>query len=342
MGSSHGDWCLIESDPGVFTELIRGFGCSGVQVEELWSLDSDILETLSPVHGLIFLFKWRSGEEADGAIVRDSRIDEIFFAKQVINNACATQAIISILLNCNHPDLQLGETLSAFKEFSKQFDPALKGLSLSNSDTIKQVHNSFAREEMFQFDSSKKDEDKEAYHFVAYIPINGRLYELDGLKDGPIDLASATTDSWLHVCKPIIEKRMQKYSSEDVHFNLMAVVTDRKLIYAREIEKLNNQRAQLLKELSESANVELNAKVKALDAELDTYQSLMAAEDDKMAAYKIENIRRKHNYLPFIMELLKLLAKKGELVPLVEKARELTRTRRENDKARKKQKECSN
>jgi len=35
--------------------------------------------------------------------------------------------------------------------------------------------------------------------------------------------------------------------------------------------------------------------------------------------FQIENIRRRHNYLPFIMELLKILAEDGKLVGLVEK-----------------------
>ena len=33
---------------------------------------------------------------------------------------------------------------------------------------------------------------------------------------------------------------------------------------------------------------------------------------------QLENIRRKHNYLPLIMEVLKILAKRGELVTLYE------------------------
>ncbi len=41
--------------------------------------------------------------------------------------------------------------------------------------------------------------------------------------------------------------------------------------------------------------------------------------------FQLENIRRKHNYLPLIMEVLKILAKKGELVKLVEQVSLLAR-----------------
>ncbi|EDO37830.1 predicted protein [Nematostella vectensis] len=134
---------------------------------------------------------------------------------------------------------------------------------------------------------------------------------------------------------------MQRYSSEEIRFNLMAIVTDRKMLYLQEIEALNMKKQQLLErihELRESSKPEggeametdqanqsvsdLEGIVQSMGSEILRLQSLVSAEDDKMLRYKVENIRRKHNYIPLIMEMLKLLAKKGELVPLVEKAKE--------------------
>ncbi|UYV70757.1 UCHL5 [Cordylochernes scorpioides] len=301
-GSSAGEWCLIESDPGVFTELIRGFGVVGVQVEELWSLDAENFERLKPVHGLIFLFKWFPGDEPSGSLVNDNRLDKIFFAKQVIKNACATQAIVSVLLNCSHEDVKLGESLQTFKEFSQSFDATMKGLTLSNSDIIKQVHNSFARHQIFEMESRQATKDDDVFHFVSYVPIDGRLYELDGLKEGPIDLgAIGPGRDWLEVARPVIERRMQRYNEGEIHFNLMAIVSDRRMLAERKLSELPD---------TEENHVERNH-----------WTMVRAEEEAKMRQYHIENVRRRHNYLPLIVELLKVLAGEGKLQHLVDKAK---------------------
>lgn len=77
----------------------------------------------SPVYGVIFLFKYPVGQKSTDEAV-DGQYDfeaseNLFFANQTIQNACATQAILSVLLN--RGDLEIGGPLTEFREFTQAF-----------------------------------------------------------------------------------------------------------------------------------------------------------------------------------------------------------------------------
>ena len=65
---------------------------------------------------------------------------------------------------------------------------------------------------MFDFDKSLASKDDDLFHFVAFVPIKGRLYELDGLQEGPIDLGPCDQENWLSVAKPLLDERMHRWA----------------------------------------------------------------------------------------------------------------------------------
>lgn len=361
------EWTTIESDPGVFTELCEQIGARGVQLEELYTLDQ--LDALPDVYGLIFLFKW-----VPETVQRDVVLyppESLFFAKQVITNACATQAILSILLNLpdDCPNVQLGPTLSDLKSFSAGLDPEMKGLTIGNSEVIRQAHNSFHRVscfEMVQDDTSPKDD---AFHFISYVPHQNVVYELDGLKEGPIRVGAISNGSWLQTAKPEIQQRIERYQQSgdaEIRFNLLALIPNRRhqleeqVLGARHLlQRLKVKLVSLdedvefddevdddtcppfvpsLEDLPEDLEA-LQQQLGETEAKLTASKTALATENTKAARWSAENRRRKTDFTPFVLCALKHLAKKGKLVPAFENGKSKAIERQQKKDADKKEME---
>lgn len=304
-----GDWCTVESDPGIFTELLEQVGVRGVQVEELYALDDAAARERpgAPVYGLIFLFHWRADLASRAA--RPAMLappPELFFAKQVIHNACATQAVLSVVLN--RPEIDLGEELRNFRAFTGDFSPDLKGLTISNSERLRAVHNSFARagglvlEEDSEKSAKPATKDDDVYHFISYVPLAGRLYELDGLRDGPVDLGPCDQDAWTPAAAPAILERVEMYARSEIRFSLLALVP--------------NPEPALRAGIADARrDLDAGADPHAAALRLTELQAALDAHLAKRSAWSEENECRKHNYLPFILKLLEILARKDAQDP---------------------------
>ncbi|RMJ25554.1 ubiquitin carboxyl-terminal hydrolase [Aspergillus sp. HF37] len=234
-------FCEIESEPALFNVMLREFGVKGVKVQEVISLDDEMLAFLSkPVYGLIFLFRWR----ADDPDKQEATCPEqLWFANQTANNACASVALLNIVNNIEGIDL--GENLQSFKIFTKDFTPALRGDAINNFEFVKRIHNSFARKmDMLNSDlhlkneaeskrsrSSKNGNDSEdsedgGFHFIAFVPVDGKIWKFDGLERQPQDLGEYSQDDWLELVKPNILTRMAEYEEDQIEFSILSLAKD--------------------------------------------------------------------------------------------------------------------
>ncbi|KAG8426502.1 hypothetical protein J3459_008069 [Metarhizium acridum] len=260
-------WIELESEPAFFNIILRDLGVKHVKIQELFTVDQASLDALpKPVFGLIFLFQYGPGYEEDEQPTTTE--SEIWFANQTTNNACATVALLNIVMNADN--LDLGEKLKSFKESTKDLCTALRGHSISSNKFIRKVHNSFTRRmdqlnadlclENDVSDSKKKAVSRKAgkqkrksnkasleeygYHFIAYVPSGGYVWELDGLRRNPLKLGKTIhpdvmamksncqralpigpqeSQDWTTIARPQIEARMLQNEDSQLSFNLLAV-----------------------------------------------------------------------------------------------------------------------
>ncbi|KAI0745397.1 ubiquitin carboxyl-terminal hydrolase [Earliella scabrosa] len=286
-------WQLTESDPGVFTELLKTLGVPLV-VDDLYSLDPAALAELQPLHALIFLFKWvagQSGEPSSGGQY-DPEFPG-FFAHQVVNNACATLAVMNAIANI--PGLQMGAQLSELFSFTAGMDPQTSGMAITSSDWLREAHNALSPPSAISLDGldlPKTAED--AYHFVVYIPYAGSVYELDGLKQAPVrhGTYSEAGEGWVAKAREVIEARIATYPPGALEFSLLAVHDD-------PLPRIQEQLATLQAAGRQSEAGDLMVK--------------LANENSKRERWAFENSLRRHNYLGFIHALLLGMAKAGTL-----------------------------
>ncbi|KAK9241014.1 ubiquitin carboxyl-terminal hydrolase [Lipomyces kononenkoae] len=249
-------WGTIESDPSIFSSILKDAGVNGAKVVELYSLDTESLRALPLIFGLIFLFRWVPDEEdsksdsqpqKSNANPERENLQEPWFANQVSDNACASLALLNIVFNASsngsESSFELGEHLQQFREFTESFNPTARGMALANFDFLRQIHNQYAQASEIRNDcvqlyrnakqakrkrsAYEEEDDEESFHFVAYVPVCGAVWELDGLRNGPVKVADVEDmHSWSCLAVPYIQQRINEYSMDEVRFNLMAMVPE--------------------------------------------------------------------------------------------------------------------
>ena len=212
--------------------------------DDLYSLDPSALAAHQPLHALIFLFKWTS-DSPDPTSGGDYDTDfPGFFAHQVVNNACATLAVLNALGNI--PSLESGQPLGELFNFTQGMDPQTRGMVVTSAGWLREYHNSLTPPSAISLDGLGQKTSEDAYHFIVYLPFMGCVYELDGLKASPIRHGTYEEkgEGWagkarfvltssngisltqLRFLREVIESRIATYPPGSLEFSLLALHDD--------------------------------------------------------------------------------------------------------------------
>uniref|UniRef100_A0A8C1GR89 Ubiquitin carboxyl-terminal hydrolase n=1 Tax=Cyprinus carpio TaxID=7962 RepID=A0A8C1GR89_CYPCA len=174
-------WLPLEANP----EFLRQLGLVPTwQFGDVYGLDAEVLSLVPrPVCAVLLLFPitekyetFRQEEEAKIKAQGQELSSDVYFMKQTIGNACGTIGLIhAVANNQRYLEFEPNSPLKAFLLKSAKMSPEEKAAFLEKDESIRVTHESSAQEG--QTEAPSLDE-KVDLHFIAFVNVEGHLYEL--------------------------------------------------------------------------------------------------------------------------------------------------------------------
>ncbi|ANZ76818.1 BA75_03669T0 [Komagataella pastoris] len=196
----------LESNPEIFSNFGTQLGLiPRYAFYDIFSLDSEMLSLYPrPNDGVILLFPVTREYEEFKAKETPSRDVNVNWYKQKVKNACGLYALLHILTNLSKDHLQQDQNniLDRYEKSQESIDELIQ-------DVSKHIYNQYAVQGETEAPSAEEDI---TLHFITFVKnSDGRLIELDGRRDGPIDLGALDESNMDILDSQLLKNRIETY-----------------------------------------------------------------------------------------------------------------------------------
>ncbi|EPR62495.1 ubiquitin carboxyl-terminal hydrolase UCHL3 [Toxoplasma gondii GAB2-2007-GAL-DOM2] len=256
-GKSACKWLPLEADPLLFAQYVNELGgpvAAAVEhggetekrhegheallsFEDVLALESWAAEMVAhPTVAVLLLFPiteaTEKGRREQDKQTAGQSLNNVWFTKQTVGNACGTVALLHCLANLPREKfpLQPNRFLEHFLKETADLSPEQRAKVLETDRSLASAHKSFEQQGQSAVPPRESDVDT---HFVAFVFHEGHLVELDGRRATPVDHGAveggatledaARNQRLLKMTLNVIQKEFVEKCPGELRFQVIAV-----------------------------------------------------------------------------------------------------------------------
>lgn len=215
------EWTAMEINPEMLNKMMSklGVGDSWRFVDVLGLEGEQLSGVPRPCCALMLLFPLTQQHES----FRQQQADkvaggsEVYFVKQTVVNSCGTIALLhAVANNKNKLTFDSDSALKKFLDETANMSADDRAKHLEKNQAITDAHNEVAVQ-----GQCRPEADKVNFHFIAFVNVNGQLYEFDGRMDGAVNHGATNDESFVKDSASVCREFMEREQGE-VRFSAVA------------------------------------------------------------------------------------------------------------------------